>query len=124
MLAVCRPARRVRSKLVIEDHRLRTWISAATDRAILGRSVVTCLIVGALLTVINHGDQLLRGEFSSTMAWQVGLTFLVPFLVATISGAAAVRSRRDHRGEYLEHPSASQARVADLDAESSAGPSE
>ena len=98
----------VRSELVIEGNRARPWISAATDRAILRRSIVTCLIVGALLTVINHGDQLLRGEFSSTMAWQIGLTFLVPFLVATSSAAAAVRKPDDHRREDLEHSSANR----------------
>jgi hypothetical protein len=71
--------------------RQRPWLEAATDRALLGRSAVTCLFVGALLTAINHGDRLLRGEFSVTMAWQIGLTFLVPFVVATVSGAAALR---------------------------------
>jgi len=71
--------------------RIRTWTAAASDRAILRRSVVTCLIVGAVLTLINQGDALLRGEFDSVMAWKIGLTFLVPFVVATMSGAAAVR---------------------------------
>jgi hypothetical protein len=52
---------------------------------------VTCLIVGAVLTAINHGDQLIRGELNPTMAWQIGLTFVVPFVVATTSGAAAIR---------------------------------
>jgi hypothetical protein len=36
--------------------RFRSWISAASDRTILRRSVVTCLIVGAILTVTNQGD--------------------------------------------------------------------
>jgi hypothetical protein len=107
----------MRSELVIEGNRARLWISAATDRAILRRSVVTCLIVGALLTVINHGDQLLRVEFSATMAWQIGLTFLVPFLVATSSAAAAVRSHGDHQRESVEHSSRSRA-VSDLEADS------
>jgi hypothetical protein len=102
---------------MIEGNRARPWISAATDRAILRRSIVTCLIVGALLTVINHGDQLLRGEFSATMAWQIGLTFLVPFLVATCSAAAAVRNRDDHRREIVEHSSASRT-DSDLEADS------
>ena len=79
-----------------QGEQLRAWIAAATDRAILGRSIVTCLIVGALLSVINHGDQLLRGEFSAVLAWQVFLTFVVPFVVATTSGAAAIQSRANH----------------------------
>src|SRR3990170_1257927 len=100
----------------------RSWASAAADRAILRRSVVTCLIVGAVLTVINQGDRLVRGEFDATMAWKIGLTFLVPFLVSTISGAAVIRSRPSSRREYPDVPAASQAPDADLDPESRAAP--
>jgi hypothetical protein len=75
--------------------RFRSWIFAASDRTILRRSVVTCLIVGAILTIINQGDRLVGGEFDVVMAWKIGLTFLVPFVVATISGAAVIRSRDD-----------------------------
>jgi hypothetical protein len=93
--------------------RLRSWTVATSDRAILRRSVVTCLIVGALLTVINHGDELFRGEFDFTMAWQIGLTFLVPFVVATVSGAAAVKSRADvHHDQSARHGGAQS---SDLD---------
>jgi hypothetical protein len=41
---------------------------------------------------------LLRGEFDLTMGWKIGLTFLVPFVVATFSGAAVIRSRADSDG--------------------------
>jgi hypothetical protein len=103
-----RPASSVRSptpetasdrSVSIAVSRGRSWIAAATDRAILRRSVVTCLIVGAILTAINQGDALVRGEFDSAMAWKIGLTFLVPLVVATMSGAAAIRVhlRDDHR---------------------------
>jgi hypothetical protein len=73
--------------------RLRSWVSPASDRALLRRSIITCLIVGAILTVINQGDRLLRGELDAAMGWKIGLTFLVPFVVATLSGAAVIRSR-------------------------------
>jgi hypothetical protein len=59
---------------------------------------MTCLIVGAILTAINQGDRLLRGEFGAAMGWKIGLTFLVPFVVATFSGAAVIRSRDDSDG--------------------------
>jgi hypothetical protein len=78
--------------------RFRSWIAAASDRTILRRSVATCLIVGAILTVINQGDRLVRGEFDVAMAWKIGVTFLVPFVVATFSGAAVIRSRDDSDG--------------------------
>jgi hypothetical protein len=74
----------------------------ATDRVILRRSLVTCLIVGVVLTAINHGDAIARGELSPTLVWQVGLTFLVPFVVATVSSAAAIRRRADdHTHEHV-----------------------
>ena len=79
----------------MEVNDVRGWRSAATDRSILGRSAIMCLVVGAVLTFINHGDQLIRGELDSSMLWKVPLTFLVPFVVATFSGAAAIRTRVD-----------------------------
>jgi len=79
-----------------------------SNRALVRRSVVTCLIVGALLTAINQGDRLIRGEFDSTMAWQIGLTFLVPFVVATVSGAAAIRRHNED-----QHPQPEQRRAAE-----------
>jgi hypothetical protein len=78
--------------------RLRSWVSAVSDRALLRRSIVTCLIVGAILTGINQGDRLLRGEFDLAMGWKIGLTFLVPFVVAAFSGAAVIRSRDGSSG--------------------------
>jgi len=75
--------------------RVRTWITIATNRVVLRRSLVTCVVVGVVLTAINHGDALSRGDIGPTRALQVALTFLVPFLVATISTTAAIRSRID-----------------------------
>lgn len=68
--------------------------------------------------MINQGDALIRGEFDSTMAVKIGLTFVVPFVVATISGAAAIRVqvRRDH----VDSQTAAQNH--DLGAESRANP--
>ncbi|MCI0346649.1 MAG: nitrate/nitrite transporter NrtS [Chloroflexi bacterium] len=78
--------------------RLQSWVSAASNRTLLRRSVVTCLVVGAILTAINQGDRLLRGELDAAMGLRIGLTFLVPFVVATLSGAAVIRSRDDSSG--------------------------
>ena len=69
---------------------------------------MTCLVVGALLTAINQGDRLIRGEFDATMAWQIGLTFLVPFVVATFSGAAEIR-----RHNEKQHPQPEKHGVAE-----------
>jgi class 3 adenylate cyclase len=81
---------------------LRAWVRIAADPLILRRAVATSLIVGSLLTVINHGDALARGIADAGLAWQVGLTFLVPFLVSTLSGVAAIRAQRSDRTETLQ----------------------
>lgn len=35
------------------------------------------------LVLINHGGKFIAGDFSPTLAWQVPLTYLVPFCVAS-----------------------------------------
>jgi hypothetical protein len=51
------------------------------------------LVVGPILTTINHGDALLRGEWSARRTLQVVLTFVVPYVVSTVSSVGALRQR-------------------------------
>ena len=53
------------------------------DRAVVRRSLRASLVVGTLLTALNHGDQMLAGVFAVELWWKIPLTYLVPFLVAT-----------------------------------------
>ena len=55
------------------------------------RATITCIVVGALLTAINHGDALVAGQLDGGLASRIGLTFVIPYLVATISSALAIR---------------------------------
>ena len=41
------------------------------------------LVVGTLLNLINHYDVFAGAPLSSTTAWQMGLTYLVPYCVST-----------------------------------------
>jgi hypothetical protein len=50
----------------------------------LRRSAVIALVVGTILTAINHGDLLLGGQWSPTLAWKIPLTYAVPFVVAAL----------------------------------------
>ena len=70
---------------------------AVRDRALLRRSILTALVVGTLLAAINHGTEFANGDLSGALAWQVPLTYLVPFCVATWGALtnAAFRSARD-----------------------------
>jgi hypothetical protein len=49
----------------------------------LRRSALTALVVGTILTLINQGTILLTGQLPLALAWQIPLTYLVPFCVAT-----------------------------------------
>ena len=57
----------------------------------LKRSLITSLIVGSLLTALNQGDLILSGQMTSTFLWKIPSTYLVPFVVATVSGLLNTR---------------------------------
>ena len=59
--------------------------------ALLRRSFLTALVVGSLVTAINQGNIMLRGDFPSDLIWKIPLSYTLPFLVAT--WGALVNSR-------------------------------
>ena len=72
----------------------RTWVfmldgerrclrCAIRHRPLLRRSALTALVVGTALVGINHGPILLAGDFPLRLFWQIPLTYVVPFCVAT-----------------------------------------
>jgi hypothetical protein len=74
----------------------RCWRCAIRYPPMLRRSARIALVVGTLLALINHGDQLLRGRVTVAIALKIALTYTVPFAVATWS--ALVNSRVRTRG--------------------------
>ena len=54
------------------------------------RSLVVAIVVGTALNLINQGAELLSGQ--GPMLWKLGLTYVVPFLVASYGTYAAFRS--------------------------------
>jgi hypothetical protein len=58
---------------------------------ILRRSFLTALVIGTILLAINHGNNIVAGDVSTSLAWKVPLTYTVPFCVAT--WGALVNSR-------------------------------
>ena len=56
---------------------------------IIRRAVLTSVVVGSVLLLINHGDTIRAQEYPAL--WKVGLTYLVPFLV-TIWGSMSFKS--------------------------------
>jgi hypothetical protein len=59
---------------------------------LLKKSLIICLIVGAVLTAINQGNFIVEGDFQSAMAWKIPLTYMVPFTVATTGGILNARA--------------------------------
>ena len=47
------------------------------------RSLLTALVVGTLLVVLNQGTIFLTGSWESHLYWKIPLTYCVPFMVAT-----------------------------------------
>ena len=70
---------------------MKAWLSIAVRRDVVARGVRVGLIVGTILTAINHGDAILSGEIPQSAMWKIPLTYLVPFLVSTYAGVEAIR---------------------------------
>jgi hypothetical protein len=64
----------------------------AIDGRIVRRALVTSLVVGTILTAVNHGPDILQRGLPVELLWPVVVTFLTPFLVATISCVATIRA--------------------------------
>lgn len=69
---------------------IRQWIAVARRRNIVIRSAKVSALVGTILTLINQGDLLLAGDFSSTPVAKILLTYCVPYLVSTYASVSAV----------------------------------
>ncbi len=76
---------------------LKCAACALGDRRMLRRSVLTAIVVGTILILINQGPALFAGDFPSALAWKIPLTYLVPFCVASWGSLANayLRHRRD-----------------------------
>ncbi|HEY7835142.1 MAG TPA: nitrate/nitrite transporter NrtS [Ktedonobacterales bacterium] len=74
----------------------RAWRSALAyclERDTLARSLKTALVVGTILALINHGQQLLLGQFAPSWVVPMLVTYLVPFSVATYGQVQGKRQR-------------------------------
>lgn len=70
------------------------WFELIKDRDIVRRALKVALVVGTLLTLINHGPALLEYQLTSHHYLQIALTYLVPYLVSTYS-AVIVRLEKN-----------------------------
>jgi len=63
------------------------------------KAIYTALVIGTLLTAINHGDVITSGP--PPAIWKVVLTYCVPYCVTTWGAITGKRAqwRRQQRGE-------------------------
>ena len=47
------------------------------------RSLLTALVVGTALVLLNQGNVILSGSWQPGLYWKIPLTYCVPFIVAT-----------------------------------------
>jgi len=67
-------------------------LKAATQASVVRRAFTYAVVVGPILIVINHGDQLLAGEFNAAIAIKMALTMAVPYFVSTFSSVGAMHA--------------------------------
>lgn len=76
---------------------LRAWLRAATHSATARRAGVTSLIVGLILTAINHGPAIFAGQLTGERIVQILLTFAVPYTVSTVSSVSTRHEMNSER---------------------------
>lgn len=67
------------------------WWLLARQRSVVQRALRTSLLVGTILVGINHGDALLRRDCPPDRLAKIGLTYMVPYLVATFASVSTLR---------------------------------
>ena len=58
-------------------------VCALIHRRMVVRSFFVALVVDTILTLLNQGDDIFTGSWSSSHYWKVPLTYCTPFCVAT-----------------------------------------
>ena len=70
------------------------FIRLAFSRPVILRGLFYGILVGTVLNAINHGPNLICGEYSPRCVVQMSLTFLVPYVVSTLSSVQAMVGQR------------------------------
>lgn len=78
---------------------MKLFLKHAFDKVCVLRAVKTALVVGTLLGLINHYDDIIHGNFTATNVFQMLITYLVPYSVATWGSAMQARHIEMQREE-------------------------
>ena len=67
--------------------RLKLFAKYARDRVCVLRAIKVALVIGSIIGLINHLDEIVSGTLTGTNILQIGLTYLIPFSVSTYGSA-------------------------------------
>lgn len=79
------------------DTSLKLGLRIAFQASIVKRAAVISVIVGSILVLINHGDNILDASITSKMLIQILLTYMVPYAVSTYSSVIATIEKNQLR---------------------------
>jgi hypothetical protein len=68
------------------------FLALALSRQVALRALKVCIIVGAILALINHGGAILELNIDTQRLLQIALTYLVPYGVSTYSSVRAIQA--------------------------------
>ena len=61
------------------------------SKSVVRRAVISAVIVGLILVLINHFDALVSGEMGYTRLLQIALTMVIPYIVSTVSSVITIQ---------------------------------
>ena len=73
---------------------MRDWLQIAMRKDVVRRGIKVGLFVGTVLVVINQGNLMLAGEWSSEMLLKTLMTYIVPYCVSTYASVSAILADR------------------------------
>lgn len=62
--------------------------------AIFRRCGTIALLVGALLSAVNHGDAIVQGRLDAALWFRIVANFLIPFVVSNLGAMSSLPPRR------------------------------
>ncbi|MBK6659742.1 MAG: nitrate/nitrite transporter NrtS [Proteobacteria bacterium] len=74
-------------------HRLAqaaSWRAIALAPATVRRALRVAAVVGSILVAINYGDRIIAGSLTYLDLAKIGLTYCVPYCVATYAAVGAL----------------------------------
>jgi hypothetical protein len=71
---------------MIEESKIKKFLVIGTSPSVIKRGIKYSIIVGTVLTLINHGGSLLERELDKIKLLRIGLTYIV----STLSSVQAI----------------------------------